>query len=754
MNWRVLSVVGVLYAVQFIPAIFIFMALPIIMREAGHSATAIGLVQLVGLPYVLKFLWAPLIDKFALGKNRYKSWIAVLSAVHIAALLVLSLLDPAGPILPLFIVLLIAVTAVSTQDVAVDALAISLMRPQERAMGASFQSFGVYVAAVVGAFGFLQVFNQFGWATALWAQAALFAVPLLSLLLVEEPTRAANAPPVNLKRIALFFMQPRMGRWLGLLATIRLPLIFASLPIRLMMVDEGMSTEEIALWFGLIAMSAAGSAALLFGPIMTKLPRLLALNLVAMVNLGVLILVCFLAASLPDTIRYAIVVVWVAVALTDTLLLRGAMDKVRPESPGFDFSVQVALFTLLAMVANPVSGAIIDGSGYLAVFVAAALLALIPIAVLRWWFSDVDVEATAMNGETVVSTSRLQTNKTTAILDSCAQHFTEHGINCTRLDPQNLFMESMGCTVEMKALEASIDIRIETPTDNFMIFIRDEVVEHISEIDPAAAQAMTWAGGIRVGELPSNFLILQAVKRTPVFEGMMRVTLAGSDVESLATQGIHIKLMMPEQRGRKPVWPVISENGGIAWPEGDDKLHSRFVTIRNIRLDQREIDVDIAVHEGGLISDWALLEGDAQQVGVMGPGGDTVLPSTDDLIMGGDLTGLPALARLIEDSQLEQGETHLLSGYLYAAAPSQADLESYLPKSNLNITAIHPDHFAEQVVEQIRQCNATSANYGWFAGEFTSARTVRTVLTERFGLVKKSQHSMAYWKKGEPGHSP
>ena len=50
MNWRVLSVVGVLYAVQFIPAMFIFMALPIIMREAGHSATAIGLVQLVGLP--------------------------------------------------------------------------------------------------------------------------------------------------------------------------------------------------------------------------------------------------------------------------------------------------------------------------------------------------------------------------------------------------------------------------------------------------------------------------------------------------------------------------------------------------------------------------------------------------------------------------------------------------------------------------------------------------------------------------------
>lgn len=386
MNWRTLSVVGVLYAVQFVPAIFIFMALPIIMREAGHSATNIGLVQLVGLPYVLKFLWAPLIDRFKPGRHRYKSWIAILSVIHVSALLVLSTLDPSGPIVPLFIVLLIAVTAVSTQDVAVDALVISLLRPEERAMGASFQTLGVYVAAVVGAFGFLQVYNLFGWSVALLALVVLFSVPLLSLLLVEEPRRSPDAAPVNLKNVARFFVQPRMGRWLSLLATIRLPLIFASLPIRLMMVDEGMSTEEIALWFGLIAMSAAGTAAMVFGPMMRKLSQPFALHLVALANISVLVLVYFLAASLPDSIRYAIVAVWVAVATTDVLLLRGAMDKVRPESPGFDFSVQVALFTLLAMVVNPVAGVIIDEFGYESVFMVAVLLALLPILVLKFGF--------------------------------------------------------------------------------------------------------------------------------------------------------------------------------------------------------------------------------------------------------------------------------------------------------------------------------------------------------------------------------
>ncbi|MEL6206914.1 MAG: MFS transporter, partial [Pseudomonadota bacterium] len=147
MRWRILTVVGVLYAVQFIPFFFAVMALPIIMRQEGHSATTIGLVQLAGLPYIFKFFWAPLIDRYKIARDRYKSWIVVLSAIHIAGIIVLSLCDPGGSLIPLFAALFVACLAVSTQDVAVDALAISLMRPTERTMGATFQNAGAYAGA-------------------------------------------------------------------------------------------------------------------------------------------------------------------------------------------------------------------------------------------------------------------------------------------------------------------------------------------------------------------------------------------------------------------------------------------------------------------------------------------------------------------------------------------------------------------------------------------------------------------------------
>ena len=58
----------------------------------------------------------------------------------------------------------------------------------------------------------------------------------------------------------------------------------------------------------------------------------------------------------------------------------------------------------------------------------------------------------------------------------------------------------------------------------------------------------------------------------------------------------------------------------------------------------------MATHAGGLISAWAQMQDDAQEVGLMGPGGDEALPRNDGVVLAAELTGLPALARLIEST--------------------------------------------------------------------------------------------------------
>ncbi|MEM1052552.1 MAG: MFS transporter [Pseudomonadota bacterium] len=382
MRWRVLLVVGLLYTAQFIPFSFANMALPIILRREGYSATDIGLIQLASLPYIFKFLWAPLIDRFQLGHQRYKSWIVVLSLIHLLGICALALTDPISNAVPLFIALLIAGLAVSTQDVAVDAFVISTMRPEERTIGSTFQNVGLYAGAIVGGFGFLYLYDYVGWTAALLIQAGLFALPLFTLLLVKEPPRPANAPRIDWTSAFRFFMQERMLGWLAVLAVIRLPLVLTLIPMRLMMVDQGMSLQEIATWFGLIAMCAGGGAAALFGPLLRKLPQDRAVFCVGLLNIPFLLAISTIAAQFPTEIRYGIVIVWVAIAITDVVMFRAAMDRTRPELPGFDFSAQIAIYLLIPGLLDPVVGYVIDTQGYLPTFLAALPLALLPLSIV------------------------------------------------------------------------------------------------------------------------------------------------------------------------------------------------------------------------------------------------------------------------------------------------------------------------------------------------------------------------------------
>ena len=111
-----------------------------------------------------------------------------------------------------------------------------------------------------------------------------------------------------------------------------------------------------------------------------------ALALMGVVNIALLAAVWMAVAALPGTVRFAIVAAWIAIAATDVVIYSGAMDKVRPGVSGFDFSVQVAICTLLPIMANPIVGVLYDALGGLAVIAISCGLAVIPLALLRLLF--------------------------------------------------------------------------------------------------------------------------------------------------------------------------------------------------------------------------------------------------------------------------------------------------------------------------------------------------------------------------------
>ena len=177
------------------------------MREAGVDLGTIGLFALVGTPYTIKFLWAPLVDALdvpvlsrLLGRRR--GWLVFSQLLLMAATVFLALTDPAkAPWLVAFGAVLVA-TASATQDIVIDAFRVETLKPNEQAAGmASFVAayrIGMLISTA-GALFLVSGFESAGfakngaWMAGYLAMAACVLIGVVTTLIATEPEKSAAA---------------------------------------------------------------------------------------------------------------------------------------------------------------------------------------------------------------------------------------------------------------------------------------------------------------------------------------------------------------------------------------------------------------------------------------------------------------------------------------------------------------------------------------------------------------------------------
>ncbi|MEM8685711.1 MAG: siderophore-interacting protein [Pseudomonadota bacterium] len=346
--------------------------------------------------------------------------------------------------------------------------------------------------------------------------------------------------------------------------------------------------------------------------------------------------------------------------------------------------------------------------------------------------------------ETVVPVSDAKT-----VLSYFADHMRkDHGIELDVAEDGSRHLDMEGFCIDMRVDPRGLYIRIEGPNEGTLIFFKEDVAEHVSEIDATAAANIRWSGESSVeGALPVNFKVLKVVSSRPVFPGLQRVTLAHDDVSSLAADGVHLRLMLPLITGRVPKWPRMAANGAPVWPQGDDKLHARIITLRNVRPTLGEVDVDVVKHEGGMISRWAANAESGNAVGIMGPAGKTSPIVSKNMFFAADGTGLPALARIIDDLPNDA------AGDVVVAVHQDYNVTDYLPPSGFRVHTIAPDRFPSEILGTARELTRRGyTSYAFFAGEFDNAQEMRKHFKDELGLDKQTQLSAAYWRQGVPGY--
>ncbi len=179
------------------------------MREAGVDLGVIGLFALVGTPYTIKFLWAPVVDALDIPVlsrlfGRRRAWLLFSQLLLILSIVLLAFCDPAlSPWYVVFAAAVFVATASATQDIVIDAFRIESLSESEQAAGMA-----AYVAAyrlgmlasTAGALFLVSGFETglgFGkdasWTAGYLVMAALVVVGIATMLIAREPEKSAVA---------------------------------------------------------------------------------------------------------------------------------------------------------------------------------------------------------------------------------------------------------------------------------------------------------------------------------------------------------------------------------------------------------------------------------------------------------------------------------------------------------------------------------------------------------------------------------
>lgn len=162
---------------------------------AGLPIVTIGLLGLVGQPYVYKFIWAPLFDRYRPPFLDFRrGWIFLIQIILVISISAMGFLDPKShPILLVGLALWVAFLSAS-QDIVIDAYRTDILEVKERGLGAAFFTGGYRIAMLVSG-GIALIFaDHFGWALTYYLMAACMGVSMIATWFAPSITPVFDRP--------------------------------------------------------------------------------------------------------------------------------------------------------------------------------------------------------------------------------------------------------------------------------------------------------------------------------------------------------------------------------------------------------------------------------------------------------------------------------------------------------------------------------------------------------------------------------
>lgn len=369
-----LGVVALLYFVEGSPVSVLWEVLPVYLRLHGTSLRAIGGLRLLELPFSLKFLWSPLVQRF--GDRR--DWVTGAMLVVALVVALVPAVDPGRATWLLFALVLVLTIASATQDIAIDSYTVGLVGREEQGAANGVRASAYRVALVLIGSGMVALAQWVPWGALYGAAALVFA----ALALAVRRVPALDLEPAARRRWLAGFVG-----WIGTWRAV--PLVVFVLTYKLgefaigpmvkpFWVDHGRSLLEIGLVPTALGIGLSIAGALAGGAFIQRygtLTALWALGLPqAVSNLGYATVA---AAGLPWPALYlASMVDSFAGGLGTAAFLAFFLAVCDREGATLQYAFLSSLFSLTGRLAGAVSGVGAERWGYAAYFGVTFLASL------------------------------------------------------------------------------------------------------------------------------------------------------------------------------------------------------------------------------------------------------------------------------------------------------------------------------------------------------------------------------------------
>ena len=392
MNRRVLICIFTGFA-SGMPLYLLIQLIPAWLRSSDVSLVEIGLFSLVGLPYAWKFLWAPVLDRWALPLGLRRGWMLLTQLLLIISIGALGYADPSRDME--WIVVLAGLIALfsATQDVALDAYRRELLPDSELGLGNSVHVQAYRLAGLVPGSLSLILADQMPWVSVFWITASFMTVGVVLSLCVSEPVRcppkqmglkAAITEPfqeyiarrgaTGLALILVFMVVYKLGD--NMATALAMPFY---LDLGFSMTEIGWVAKHAALWPSIMG-------GLLGGIWMIKLGINRSLWIFGVIQMISIPGFAILAMTGPALWLLAVVIAfeYLGVGLGTAALTAFIARETSKTFAATQFALFTALTALPRSLANASTGWLVEELSWPLFFVLCTALALPGLLLLRW----------------------------------------------------------------------------------------------------------------------------------------------------------------------------------------------------------------------------------------------------------------------------------------------------------------------------------------------------------------------------------